>query len=293
MARSRNLVFESWIPLKYRKRKGTNWIQLWHGTPIKKMLFDSNEPFFSVSNPKHKLNKYKDIRRWDYLICENYSNKNYFKEAFLIDNKKILAYGYPRVKYLLDNINNISKKLEIKKLLNIPRNKKIIFYAPTWRDYNYGNKKPCFKYLLNLQELKNNISSDYVIVLKNHAFLDSGLLLEGIINISHEVETQDLLLISDILISDYSSIIFDYIAIDKPIILYANDIERYQECRGLYPAVWKELDFAVCTEFNQVIDIINMVDNNKYPYDKISYIKKNYCCQNIDYCYQNIYKLLK
>lgn len=293
LARSENLIFESWVPLNFIKRNGANWIQLWHGTPIKKMLFDSSEIFISSNNPKHKLNKYKDINRWDYLICENLNNKIYFAESFLLDKTKILAYGYPRVKYLVDNINNNNKIVEIKKMLNIPNNKKVIFYAPTWRDYNYEKQKQDSNYLLQLQKLKEKLPKDYIVVIKNHPFLNPNLKMDDVINISREIETQDVLLVTDILISDYSSIIFDYIAIDKPIILYANDIEKYEECRGIYSNVWNDLEFAICTNLKQVVDKIKLIKSGKYPQDKILFIKTKYCCHNVKYCYNNISKLLK
>ncbi|MDD2409536.1 MAG: CDP-glycerol glycerophosphotransferase family protein [Bacilli bacterium] len=292
LARSKNIIFETWVPANYKKRIGANWIQMWHGTPIKKMLFDSNELHISSIYENHKLIKYKDILRWNYLICENISNKSYFTESFLIDSKKVLAYGYPRVQYLADSIGNQSKTNQIKKYLNIPLNKKIIFYAPTWRDYNYKEKKEDHNYLLDLNELKNKISNEYIILFKNHSFLNT-LNISNIINIDEDVETQDLLLISDILISDYSSIIFDFVAIDKPIILYTNDIIKYQVSRGLYSSVWKDLHFSVTKNINGVLEKIDAINSGKYPMNELLKIKNNYCCNNIKHSYENIEKLLK
>lgn len=293
LARSANIVAETWIPLNYIKRKNTIWIQLWHGTPIKKMLFDSNELYFSSTNPRHKLNKYKDIKKWDYLITENINIKPYFEEAFLIDNKKILSYGYPRVKYLVKNKNDQKLKIEIKNKYRIPLDKKIIFYAPTWRDYNYNGNMKDNSYLLNLNELKKHLSNDYFIIFKDHNFFSSGKKNDNILSLDSSSDTQELILAADILISDYSSIIFDFFAINKPALLFVTDKEKYDYCRGLYPNIWKNLNSFVVKDLNTLVKKIQLLDQEDNLNKELKKIKEIYCCKNIEYCYQKIEKLIR
>lgn len=272
IARSKIIIFESWIPNRYIKRNNTKWIQLWHGTPIKKMLFDSNEKCIVEKNPKHKKNKYLDILRWDYLITDNSNVNKFFNTAFLFDNNKILSCGYPRVKYLINKKNDENYKKNLKDLIGIPQNKKIVLYVPTWRDYNFGKKVSQYNlnYLIDLNDLKEKLGNDYEILYKDHPFISAPENI-NFKNYSN-VETQELLLIADYLITDYSSIIFDALAINIPIILYCNDFKKNQEVRGVYEEIWKELESYLCVETEEVATLIfNYKYNESYNYLKNKY----------------------
>lgn len=89
-----------------------------------------------------------------------------------------------------------------------------------------------------MDKIKSTVGNDYVIVSKNHVFLNNKN-KDSITNVT--TETQELLLIGDYLISDYSSVIFDAFAIDLPVVLLANDFEKYQKSRGVYESIWKDL----------------------------------------------------
>lgn len=277
IARSKIIIFESWIPNRYIKRSNTKWIQLWHGTPIKRMLFDSNEKCIVEKNPKHKKNKYLDILRWDYLITDNFNANKFFNTAFLFDNNKILSCGYPRVKYLIRKKNDENYKNNLKKLIGIPQNKKIVLYVPTWRDYNFGknDKQYNLNYLIDLNELKIKLGYDYEILYKDHPFISApeNIDFKNYAN----VETQELLLIADYLITDYSSIVFDALAINIPIILYCNDFRYNQEVRGVYEEIWEELKPYLCVKTEEVATLIfsyKYNENYKYLKDKYSFREK-------------------
>ncbi len=262
------IIFESWIPLGFIKRKNVVWIQLWHGTPLKKLLFDSNEKEITKIRKKHKINKFKDILRWNYLIVDNINVQNYFTSAFQIDSKKILPLGYPRVEFLLNNNNNKQKDL-IRKKYNIEKNKKLVVYMPTWRDYNYGKDNIDSSYILNIKELSEKLSDDYIVIFKDHTFLNSD-------NKFLNLETQELLLIADFLITDYSSVMFDAFAINLKTVIYSNDFEKYQKSRGVYENIWEDLkDITV----NNVDDVCKLI--KKYDKDKVlNYLKKKYSYNN-------------
>ena len=291
LATYQNLIAESWVPNWIVKRKSTNWIQLWHGTPIKKMLFDSHEFAISNYNPKHKLNKFKDQRRWNYFICESSNIKYIFEESFQLHPRKILSYGYPRVQFLIDNKDNNILKDNIKKKLGITSNNKIVFYAPTWRDYNYKSDTFDDSYYLDVYKLKSLLLPEYTIIFKDHNYLNKGEEVKNVINIKDNIETQELLLISDALISDYSSIVFDFITIEKPFYIYATDEEKYTEFRGLYDEVWSDLSrFRVNTleELANRIQSDDAIELSK----QFEHLKEFYTCKNINYSNKNISNLL-
>ncbi len=270
---ARIVVFESWIPAQLRKTPCAVWVQLWHGTPLKKMLFDSNEEEIITRKPNHKILKFNDTRRWNYLITDNENISKYFEMAFLIPKKKILPLGYPRVRYLMENKNNVELKNKIKKKVGLPLDKKIVAYLPTWRDYNYGEDEQNFdtRYLLDNTILKSYLGGEYEIVSKNHTYLDKTGAIKDV-----DLETQELLLISDYLISDYSSVIFDAFAIDLPVVLLAKDYNKYMKSRGVYEELWEVLKgMAYKTEKEVANKIINYEIDDNYKY-----IKENICYKN-------------
>ena len=278
MARSKIVIFETWIPAKYKKRDGALWIQLWHGTPIKKMLFDSNEKYIAERNPGSKNAKYNDIQNWDYLISDN-PNVNYiFETAFLFPRDRIIACGYPRVRYLLQKKDDILYCNNLKKKIGVSLDKKVILYMPTWRDYNYKLKSEDYdlSYLLNLRLLQTQLGESYEIVYKDHPFISAPQNV-NFKNYCNE-ETQELLLIADFLITDYSSVLFDALAINLPIILYCQDFEKNEEARGVYHDIWKMLKMYRCDsemEIKSLIEKYVIDDNYKKLKEEFSYRSEN------------------
>jgi len=265
---SKIVVFESWIQSRFRKNDNAIWINLWHGTPLKKVLFDSNEEEITSVKTKHKNDKYKAIEKMDYIVTDNKTINHYFETSFLFNKNKLLSYGYPRVKYLIENKNNDKLKKEIRKKLNIEENKKIVSYLPTWRDYNYQSAKEYdFEYVLDKEKLEKNLNKDYVILCKDHVFLQRNKNMSIV-----DIETQELLLISDFLITDYSSVMFDAFAIDTPVCIISKDYEKYSLSRGVYEEIWNDLKpFVVENEK----DLSNLIKN--YKIDKnYEYVKNKY-----------------
>ncbi|MBQ9011108.1 MAG: CDP-glycerol glycerophosphotransferase family protein, partial [Bacilli bacterium] len=262
------VIFESWVPLGIKKQPGSIWIQLFHGTPIKKMLFDSNEKEILSTNKNHKINKVKDMNRWTYLLADSDAGSKIFQRAFQFDKKRILTLGYPRVKYLKDNINNKKLIREIKKKYHIPYSKKVISYLPTWRDYNYNDGND-FNYLLDIDKLKEELGDKYLIIAKDHSYLSKH-------ENTMDIETQELLLISDYLITDYSSVMFDAFAINLKTILYINDFKKYQASRGIYEEIWNDIKPLAVDSISKLKDkILNYKIDNTYKKIKEKYTYNN------------------
>lgn len=267
------VIFESWIPETIKKNPKSIWIQLWHGTPLKKMLYDSEEKQIIEKNNNNKLEKFRDISRWDYLITDNELVNSFFRSSLLIQKEKILATGYPRVKYLLDNKDNEEYKTEIKRKYNIPENKKIIMYLPTWRDYNFETKKFDNSYQLNLNKLQKKLGEDYCVIYKNHQYLCHDTKQTCID--ATKYETQEMLLIADFIITDYSSIMFDAFSIDIPVLLYCNDFKKYKKYRGVYQEIWEDIKELNYTDLSKLVQAIK----NYQIDEKYIKIKKKYSYQ--------------
>ena len=270
---SKIVIFESWIQNSFKKRDDQIWINLWHGTPLKKVFFDSEEEEVTKANEKHKISKYKTTQRTDYMLVDNKNIAKYMNSAFLIPKERIISYGYPRVKFLVENKNNEELKNKIRKKLGVEDGKKIVTYLPTWRDYNFKKEKYDFNYLLDKQKLQQLLGEDYVIKSKDHVYLSKTIDLNNT-----NIETQELLLVTDFLISDYSSVLFDAFAIDVPVCIYANDYEKYEKSRGVYQEIWKDLSFCVTTN---VKDLEKMIKNYKIS-SKYNEIKEKYCYNSVN-----------
>jgi CDP-glycerol glycerophosphotransferase len=293
LAKAKLVFAESWVPLDFQKRPGTTWIQFWHGTPFKKVLFDSHEPHISKYNRNHKRQKQKDISKWDYVLADSDVGKEKLSSSFAFDQERILNYGYPRVQWLKDNKNNNNLKKEIRFKLNIPEDKKILLYVPTWRDYNFKKDKPNLSYLLDLPHLSESLQDEFVIINKQHSM---GKNKKGnhpnIITPEGSIEVQELILISDLIISDFSSIIFDGMAIDIPFYLYINDFEAYEESRGVYPDMHEVLSNFYLENDSDLIEKIKTI-NEDYPLEKFQLVKGLYGNTHEINSNEKIYKKLK
>lgn len=275
LARARIVIFESWIPGRYVKRNDAKWIQLWHGTPLKRMLYDSPEERILQCNPAHKIAKYNDIKRWDVLIADNETSIDYFRTSFLLDPSKMLSCGYPRVHYLLSHKDDLLYRKRLKEMYGIPADKKMVLYLPTWRDYNYGIKDEDFdlEYLIDLKDLQKRLGDQYQIVYKDHSYLTKPELVD-FLNFE-TAETQELLLAADVLVTDYSSVMFDALAIDLPLVLYCTDFDKFEASRGVYSQMWSDLRHFVCDNMDELVKRIENAETDVEYFR----VKEIYACR--------------
>ena len=139
--------------------------------------------------------------------------------------------------------SKLDRDLLLKKKLGLPLNKTIVLYAPTWRD-NHKSKETTYRFRnsLDCSDFINNFDSDYIFLFRGHYFVDSLLKSDSFIDVSHINDINDLLLVTDILITDFSSVFFDFSILNRPILFYMPDRESYEnDIRGFYLDVDKEL----------------------------------------------------
>ncbi|PIJ55536.1 hypothetical protein BMH30_00780 [Leucobacter sp. OLES1] len=245
LAKASIVFLESWVPPKLPKHPDSIWIQLWHGTPFKRVLFDSHESRIISARAEHKVVKHRDIQKWDYLLADSDAAREKFSSAFLFPASRILQTGYPRVRFLLDHRDDEALKQSIRSTIQVPDGKQVVLYAPTWRDHNYGlpTEEQDHSYELAPSALADVLGEDYFVISHGHDYLGGGghSAHERCIDAS-SFDIQDLLLISDAVVSDYSSVVFDCFASGIPVALYCADPEQFEAERGLYPDMWR--DFA-------------------------------------------------
>jgi CDP-glycerol glycerophosphotransferase len=282
MAISKYFINNGNFPDFYVKRKGTVHLQTWHGTPLKKLGFDLDKNSLAYAeNTDPAL--HRRIRRWDYLIGPNLYTSKILKRAYKF-KKQMLNVGYPRNDiFYKENIDEIAK--DVKEKLNIPIDKKVILYAPTWRDYEYlnGNPHKAYEFKFDLQAFKEQFGKDYVLLLRLHYFDASRINIHGfegfVYNASSYEDISELYLISDLLITDYSSVMFDFANMSRPMIFFAFDLKRYgSQIRGFYINFKKEAPGPIVTNqqklFDAIENIIPLQEQYSVKYEKF---KEKFC----------------
>ncbi len=274
LATSKYIINNSRMPLKWNKRKGQIFVQTWHGTPLKRLVYDMEKINMPLVNKDEYLKNFtKDVKKWDYLISPNEYSTSKFKSAFKYDGK-IIKSGYPRNERLKKV--DVKKIDDIKKKIGIPLDKKVILYTPTYRDNLYINKGRYIQDIfIDMDKLKKAVGEDVVMILKSHYLvkeINYKYSKENIIDLSLYDDITDLYLISDLLITDYSSTFFDYIYLNKPIVFYQYDQKEYEEdIRGFYIPI-NDLENVVKSE-SQLYDIISKL-NIKEKYDYKNFLLK-------------------
>ena len=274
LSKSKYWIVNSLLDLSVIKKKNQIYVQCWHGTPLKKLRCDITVTG-SVLNTKEEVIKRNnlDVAKIDYFISPSKYSTEKFTSAFNLKNLNkeniIIEKGYPRndklINYTQNDINDIKEKL------NIKTNKKIILYAPTFRDDEHKSGLG-YTYKLNIDfdKLKKELGKDYVILFRAHYFIansfDFNKYKDFVYNVSDYDDINDLYIISDLLITDYSSVFFDYAILKRPILFYMYDYKNYKtKLRDFYLDL-KELPGPIIEKQEDLIKNIKQIDKvfNKY-----------------------------
>lgn len=258
MARSKTILMDNvFIPMAYiRVRRDAKVIQLWHGTgTIKKFGQDAN-------TGKLKTLERRANRNITHLIVNNKQTAKLYAGVFGINNDRVYPLGLPKTDDILhrmrridrDNIN--ADKKAIYEKYNLSIEKKLILYAPTFRDKNLGSDI-ALKYV---RELAQQLPKDYILGLRLHPYVArraTKLNIDNVCDLSGEKSLSLLIMASTMLITDYSSIIFEYCITEKPMIFFAYDLEDFEnQGRGFYNKYEDYVPGPIAKTSKEVIDII-------------------------------------
>lgn len=268
-------------PKWFDKRDEQVFLETWHGTPLKKLVFDMDDVFSAT--PNYKMIVYSQSRNWDYLISDNPFSTEVFQSCFLYDKENILETGYPRNDILYaPNRDELSSSIKAK--LGIPENKKVILYAPTWRDdefYEQGEYK--FQLKLDLKYLREELGQEYMVLLRTHYFIADSIDVTGmedfVVNVSKYSDIADLYMISDICITDYSSVFFDYANLRRPILFFTYDLEKYRDVlRGFYISIENDVPGPLLFTNEEIVDAVKNIDQIEEQYrDKYDKFYERFC----------------
>lgn len=238
-----------------RKRKKQIYIQIWHGNlALKKIEFDSTLPKNYTRIMK------EDNKKIDLMISNSKFCTDMYRNSFKY-NGEICEFGTPRNDVF---INNSDIKLAQKKVFQeykIPNNSKILLYAPTFRD-NYSKNPYNIDFNSIIKSLEEKTKNKWIIIVRFHPLVINGerfIKYEKYINATHYPDMQELINACDLLITDYSSTMFDSMIASKPVVLYANDIEKYKDERGYYFDLEK-LPFPLAQNNHELTKVFNNME---------------------------------
>ncbi|CAD2075541.1 glycerophosphate transferase [Phocicoccus schoeneichii] len=272
-------------PLHLEKKNDQLYIQTWHGTPLKRLGNDmDNVKMPGTNTQRYKRNFRNETKRWDILISPNRYSTEIFKSAFWMKEENILEIGYPRNDVLVNRANDKEYISQIREKLNLPKDKKVILYAPTWRDDEYIKKGQYnFELKINLEKMYEELGDEYVILLRMHYLISNVLDIKGFedfaIDVSSYNNISELYLISDCLITDYSSVMFDYGILKRPQFFYAYDLEKYEgELRGFYLDYMNDLPGPIVKTSDDLIEqLSNMSKVEKDYTEPINHFYDRFC----------------
>lgn len=231
------------------KKKGQKYLNTWHGIALKYIGND-------VAGRKDF-----NFDTVDYLcVCGDYDERIY-RSAFHAKESSYLRVGLPRNEELW-NVTD-AKKAEMRNKLGIPADKKVILYAPTWRESTDGGKSYEIKPPIHFDEWKKELEDKYVLFFRAHHQTTKVLGVqydEFVRDASSYPAVNDLMIASDILITDYSAIAFDYSILCRPIFCYAYDYDTYLAERGTYFQIDDKYPNKTCRTEEELLSRIKGID---------------------------------
>ena len=234
------------------KKKSCRYLNTWHGTPYKYIGND-------VGNRKDF-----DFSSVDFWCYASQYEKEIFMRAFNVREDALIPTGMPRN----DDLYNVTNEeiICIKKRMGLPLDKKIILYAPTWRDSTDHGATYAIKPPINTKYWEEQLKDEYIVLFRTHGYTNKLLGVEFndvIRDYSAYPSINDLLKVSDILISDYSATMTDYSILERPVLCFAYDYEQYKSERGLYIDFDKGMPSGVLKTEDEVLDHIKNLDYEK------------------------------
>lgn len=252
---SRYLVNNNNFPFFFRKSPGQIYLQTWHGTPLKRIGDDV--PRANLSLPYRQLMR-REAQYWDYLLAQNDYASEVLPRAFGFSGK-VLNVGYPRNDALVGR-DAVARRLSVRNQLGFEPYHFVVLYAPTWRDNHFDARGYRRVSHIDPARILEVIGGNGRIVLRGHHNTVRGASgrQRGVVDATNHPDINDLLLAADLLITDYSSVMFDYVVTGKPVLFLVPDIEEYRDqTRGFYFDLEEVAPGPVCRSSDELMDALS------------------------------------
>lgn len=232
IATSKYILIDDFFPLMYvlKIREGSKFIQVWHALGAYKKVGYSRDDIGNENSLTHK--NYTDTIVSSDVIVDNYA------EAFGISREKVHPFGIPRTDLFFHQKEMDNVRSKVYESYPILKDKRVILFAPTFR--GSGRKSAHYpEEYMDLDAIYQNLGENEILLIKLHPFIHNRIIIkkeyqDKIIDFTDYLDINELLLVTDLLITDYSSVIFEYAFLEKPVIFYVPDLEEYSGTRSFY-----------------------------------------------------------
>jgi CDP-glycerol glycerophosphotransferase len=278
LARAEYWVDNQGLPRVFTKRPETTYVQTWHGTPLKTMGWD--EPRLAALSPAARAAHQRMVERWDYLVVPS----EYFVDSFVRSygyDGKLLRVGYPRNDLLVNRAADADYVAEAKARMGIPLDRTIVLYAPTFRDRDRGRDVE-YELPFDLGRMSKALSDDVFLLVRTH-YLDRlklGLNFAPFAkNVSEHDDITEVLLVADVLVTDYSSTMFDFANTGRPMVFYTYDYDDYVHTeRGTYFKLADVAPGPLVTTTDELVGALSDLDAVRCDYaDRYAVWRQRFC----------------
>ncbi|MYW34004.1 CDP-glycerol glycerophosphotransferase family protein, partial [Streptomyces sp. SID2119] len=241
LARAEFWVDNQGFPQHLRKPARTTYLQTWHGSAYKRMGFD--ETRVRLQNAPQRERLQQAVHRFDHFLVRSEHDVATLARAYRLPEDRLLRTGYPRNDALIAERTRTETEGRLPRpplagALGIDDHKKVVLYAPTFRGGPAaGGKQARLRLLLDVREFAERFGDTYTLLVRAHYLEAARLPLcppGTVIDVSRHHDVSELLALADVLVTDYSSIMFDFALLDRPVLLYAPDLDTYAAERGSY-----------------------------------------------------------
>ncbi len=250
------VVANDCLSFEWAKRPDAVYLQTWHGTPLKRMFRDARW------TPDGQVERMAmDVARWDVLLSPNHASTPLLRSAFGFDGH-VAATGYPRNDVLLAP-DRARHRAVVRRRLGIRDGVTAVLYTPTWRDDAvFDTGRPSFSLQLDVEDFTARLGPDHVLLVRAHSMASDALEpIAGMRDVSGHPDVAELYLAADVMVTDYSSTMFDFALTGKPLLFFTYDLEHYRDrLRGFYVELADIAPGPLLSTSTEVVDALTDLD---------------------------------
>ena len=252
------LIANTHTEVDWDKPAGTTYLQTWHGTPLKRIHHDV------LWAPEGRLARLdEDVARWDLLLSPNPASTPRLRQAFRYDGE-VLESGYPR-NDVLSRPEAETVRKEVRAALGIEGGSRVVLYTPTWRDdETFAEGSPAIVLPLDPGVFARAMGGTHDLLVRAHYMVTARAAVaahDSVHDVSWWPEVSDLYAAADVLVTDYSSTMFDFAVTGRPVVLLAHDLERFQDTvRGFYFDLLPQAPGPLTRTAEELVDVLGRLD---------------------------------
>jgi CDP-glycerol glycerophosphotransferase len=273
------VVTNDHFPVWFHRREGQVCLQTWHGTPLKRLGFDVSDERKQIRRFQHHWTE--QVANWQYVLSPNAFTTPILRRAYRIEGE-MLETGYPR-NDVLAAADRDARSAALRERLGIPAGTRTVLYAPTFRDQVIDRRR---RYRLDLhldvERLRAAIGADSVLLFRKHHYIADAVpsTPDGFVrDVSTYPDATELLLAADVLVTDYSSLMFDYANTGRPMLFFTYDLDAYaSEIRGFYFDFLARAPGPLLRTTDEVAEALRDLDRVRARYaDRYAAFVRDFC----------------